>query len=149
MKKILLVVVSLLLAAGAFAQRMTPLTELGTGMYKGFEGGLYPAGSNERPAVHDAAGRVFAGEIMPLNSAGKSDPAAGSIVLLSIGMSNTTQEYSAFINLMNQASYKSQLNPRLALVDGAQGGQDAKIVADSSSQFWKTVDQRIDRKSVV
>ena len=35
----------------------TPLTELGTGLYKGEEGGLYPGGSNTPPAQHLAKGQ--------------------------------------------------------------------------------------------
>src|SRR5437762_2458609 len=30
-----------------------PLTDLGTGLYQGFEGGLYPGGVNVRPSAHD------------------------------------------------------------------------------------------------
>src|SRR5262249_14725048 len=33
---------------------LTPLTELGTRKYREFEGGLYPGGSNKRPADHEA-----------------------------------------------------------------------------------------------
>src|SRR6266851_3549298 len=35
---------------------LVPLNDLGTGTYLGFQGGLYPNGSNVRPATHDAAG---------------------------------------------------------------------------------------------
>lgn len=168
MKKNLILLILLVLASSVFAQdyrrscvitcngcsflkivqepqtaRMIPLTELGSGIYKGFEGGLYSGGSNIRPAGHNEAGKALAVSIAPLSSNGMKDPKNGSIVLLSIGMSNTTQEFSTFISLTGQTLYKSQLNPRLTLIDGAQGGQDAKIVADTTTQFWKTVDARI------
>jgi len=147
MRSILLFVVMLIpIATNAQtrpAAHFTPLTELGTGKYKGFEGGLYPGGSNDRPAAHEKAGQALAKMIRPLNRDGK--PADdGAIVLLSIGMSNTTQEFSAFMRL---ASQQSNLNPQLKLVDGAQGGMDGRIVSHPNElrgeHFWQTVSERL------
>src|SRR5260221_3429926 len=74
----------------------TPLNDLGAGMYQGYQGGLYPGGSNAIPAAHladlDRTSRV---EL--LNSSGTPDAATGRIVLLSIGMSHTTMEFSTLI----------------------------------------------------
>jgi hypothetical protein len=67
-------------------------------------------------------------------------PIDGRIVLLSIGMSNTTQEFSAFQQL---AAHETGLNPQLTLVDGAQGAQTARITADAKANFWNVVDQRL------
>ncbi|MBI1851413.1 MAG: hypothetical protein HYR85_13820, partial [Planctomycetes bacterium] len=117
----------------------TPLVDLGSGTYHGEEGGLYPGGSNSRPAAHDAAGLARAAAIQPLDSAG-APSANGRIVLLSIGMSNTTQEFSTFKTLADADPDK---NPKLVIVDGAQGGQDAVIVSNPSANFWTVVDQRL------
>ena len=71
----------------------TPLNDLGTGSYLNqYQGGLYPNGSNAVPAVHSGVGRSRALNLGPLNTAGQPDP-NGKYVLLSIGMSNTTQEF--------------------------------------------------------
>src|SRR5690349_2763314 len=35
---------------------LTPLTDLGSGEYLGFAGGLYPDGKNSRPFAHEEAG---------------------------------------------------------------------------------------------
>ena len=51
----------------------------------------------------------------------------GKIVLISVGMSNTTQEFSTFIRLANADSAKS---PKVVIVDGAQGGQTANVWAN-------------------
>jgi hypothetical protein len=67
-------------------------------------------------------------------------PIDGRIVLLSIGMSNTTQEYSRF---KMYADLEPVRNPVVKLVDGAQGGQDAERIRDPNAQFWKVVDQRL------
>src|SRR5437879_4630651 len=43
------------------------LPDLGTGMYKGEQGGLYPGGSNTTPPAHLAAGVKLARQIQPLD----------------------------------------------------------------------------------
>ena len=120
--------------------KLKPLPALGTEKYQGFEGGLYPGGKNERPKEHDAAGLVLAKSIVPLGADGK--PAnGGKIVLLSVGMSNTTQAFSTFKRI---ADADKEKNPDVLLVDGAQGGMTAARIKDTtSSQFWTVVDQRL------
>jgi hypothetical protein len=119
---------------------LTPLTELGTQQYKGFPGGLYPNGQNIPPAAHDSLGRALAAEIKLRNANGQLDPGSGKIVLLSIGMSNATQEFSVFKAMADTDRVK---NPQLVIVDGAQGGQTASIIADPNANFWNVIDQRL------
>src|SRR5437762_2920796 len=69
----------------------TPLTDMGAQTYYGFGGGLYTGGSNTVPADHDSAGRARAAAVTPLDPHGRPS-AQGKIVLLSIGMSNTSDE---------------------------------------------------------
>jgi len=114
----------------------TPLNDLGTGTYQGEEGGLYPGGANERPAAHDAAGRALAEAITPIGE---------RIVLISIGMSNTTQEFSRFVPLAMNLPGR---NPPLLVVDCAAGGQHAAIAADPNSPYWNTVRQRLAQAGV-
>lgn len=108
-----------------------PLNEL-SGTYLGFHGALYPAG-NSVPAAHAAAGIARAKNIRPLDTNG-NPTATGKYVLLSLGMSNTTQEFCggdvttrcASESFIGQALADPVVNKTtLALVDGAQGGQDA------------------------
>jgi hypothetical protein len=109
----------------------TPLNDLGAGTYQGMQGGLYPGGANQRPPVHEADGQAIAGAMTPIN---------GRIVLVSIGMSNATQEFSRFVPLA--MGYPGR-NPALRVVDCAQGGQTAPIVANPNSAYWTTVRQRL------
>ncbi len=118
----------------------TPITEMVTSLYKSVDGGLYGLGSNLRPAAHEAEGLRRAHAIQPLDTLGLPDAARGRIVLLSIGMSNTTQEYSAFTALADTFALR---NPRLVVVDGAQGGQTASIIRNPSASFWNVVEQRL------
>ena len=116
-----------------------PLTELTSTTYRGYQGGLYPGGRNDRPLKHDTCGRSLARQITPLTTSGVPDP-TGKIVLLSIGMSNTTQEFSAFKVIADSDPRK---NPSLVIVDGAQDGETASLIADPAEDFWETVDKRI------
>src|SRR5512135_1849998 len=69
-----------------------PLNDLAGHTYLGFEGGLYPGGLNAPPAGHAARGRQRAPQVVPLGPDGRPS-ASGQIVLLSVGMSNTTMEF--------------------------------------------------------
>lgn len=118
---------------------LVPLSELGAGTYLGEPGGLYPGGGNVPPAGHLADGLALASTITPLDTLGA--PAAnGRIVLLSVGMSNTTQEYSTFVPLANASGLK---NPRVLLVDGAQGGQTAAVFSDPNANAWTVIETRL------
>lgn len=123
---------------------LKPLPELGTGQYQGFAGGLYPEGKSERPAAHEAAGRELARQVQPLDAGGKPSP-DGKIVLLSVGMSNTSQSSQGF---QRQLAAEKGLNPHLVFVNGAQGGMTAFAIQNpddqrSGTRYWTTVDERL------
>lgn len=111
-----------------------PLTDLATGTYRGFQGGLYPNGSSAMPEAHATLGATFARNIRPLNAVGQAD-ANGKIVFLSVGMSNVTQEFcGAGPTACQSFSFVGQAladpaveRTRLVIVDGAQGG---KVIPD-------------------
>jgi hypothetical protein len=118
---------------------MVPVTDLGPQAYQGYPGGLYPGGVNMRPAAHDAAGLAEAAQVVPRNASGLPDP-NGKIVLLSIGMSNTSGEFSTFVPIANADPAKS---PAVLAVNGAQGGQTAAAISNPNATFWTVVDQRL------
>jgi len=132
----LLLTGSVLHEATAAAQQQTtftPVTDMGTQTYLGFSGGLYPNGSNAPPADHASAGLARAAAVQPLDTAGNPSP-NGKIVLLSIGMSNTTQEFCAANGIPSCASWsfvgQAIADPAvnrtsLFFVNGARGGQTA------------------------
>jgi hypothetical protein len=117
-----------------------PLNDLGAETYQGFSAGLYPGGFNMRPAAHDAAGLAQAALVIPRDGAGAPDPTNGKIGLVSIGMSNTSQEFTSFLALANADPAKS---PKVVPVNGAQGGQTAQIISNPAANFWNVVDQRL------
>lgn len=118
----------------------TPLNDLGTANYLGYQGGLYPNGSNQIPAAHAQAGLDIAQTIQPLSSTGEVDVVNGRIVLLSLGMSNTSQEFTAFLSL---AQSDALLADDVTLVNGAQGGKSAEFASNPNDDFWTTLNQRL------
>jgi hypothetical protein len=136
---------------------MVPLTELGDGKYKGESGGLYGNGKNTPPASHQAAARKELAKIRPLD--GKGEPSrSGKTVLISLGMSNTTQEFSQFKRMADGDPNKS---PNVVIVDCAQGGQAAaqwaypdkyrrrdQRTGRERPSPWVVMDERLERAGV-
>ncbi|MBI3724594.1 hypothetical protein HY251_11660 [bacterium] len=122
---------------------LVPLTDMGKAKYLGFEGGLYPGG-NEMPKAHQDEGKKRALAIRPLDKDGR--PAKdGKYVLLSIGMSNTTQEFGGGggrggPSFMAQARADDAVNKTsLVILDGAKGGKVAASWAQASSPEYDRV----------
>lgn len=116
----------------------TPLNDL-RGDYKGEPGGLYPGGTNTPPPSHLFAGVTRARSIVPLDANGNPS-ATGRYVFVSIGMSNTTQEFQTF---KPRADADPAKDPRLTIVDGAQGSMTADQWASPGCPCWATVDLRL------
>jgi len=124
-----------------------PLNDLGNGTYLGFHGGLYENGTNVAPSDHLSAGLAHAARVRPLDAAGKASPNV-KIVMISVGMSNTTQEFCAAGNpapcnawsFVGQATADAAVNhSTLVLVNGASGGQDAKTWDSPTAANWDLV----------
>lgn len=117
---------------------LTPLTELGDGTYRGAPGGLYPGGSNEPPTSHLEAGVALARTVQPVDAEGNPDP-NGRYALISVGMSNASAEFQAFIQ---RAGADPTVDPHLVMVDGAQGGAAAARWSEGSPT-WEELDARL------
>lgn len=129
-----------LLASGiAVAQPRIPLADLGSGEYRGWTGGLYPGGSNVPPAAHLATALALADGIQPRDAAGAPHP-AGWIGMVSIGMSNTSQEFKILERLLDSAT---DVHPALRVVNGAQGGIAAETMADPAHPYWDLLVARV------
>jgi len=128
---------------------LTPLTDMtADDRYKGQDGGLYGGGKNVPPDKHLQAALQAARQIRPLDPQG-SPSDDGKIGFISVGMSNTTQEFSAFVPLANADPAKSL---KVLIVDGAQGGMDAQAWAEpeklnrpKAQDPWAVLDQRLQR----
>jgi hypothetical protein len=117
----------------------TPLTDLGSAHYLGFAGGLYPEGKNSRPPAYEHAGVALGATVQPVNRDGKPS-SSGKIVMISIGMSNTSCEFLEFIRLADADARK---NPSLVMIDTARDGAAATDIAVPSGDYWIEVDHRL------
>lgn len=138
----------LLQISSVFAQRATsgliPLTEMSAAdRYKGEDGGLYGRGQNMPPAAQLRDALAAAKKITPLGQDGKPS-AQGKIVLLSIGMSNTSME---FTNFKKKAENDLQKSPNVVLINGAQNGQGAELWIEQEGP-WNELDKRLDESGI-
>jgi hypothetical protein len=135
-------------AAASTSATPIPLIDMGSQTYKGFSGGLYENGTNSVPADHAKVGSSRAALVQPLDRSGNPSP-TGKIVLLSIGMSNTSLEWCGTgsnctsptsISFMGKAAANSNVNhSTLAIVNGAQAGRDAQAWTSPSSPNYGMV----------
>lgn len=122
-----------------------PLNDLVAGCYLQYQGGLYPGGTNALSGAHLTAGVAAAAQIAPLDVNGQPSP-SGRYVLVSVGMSNTTQEFCSdgglpascqSTSFMAQAAADAAVNhTTLTIVNGALGGRAAPSwVSDTSAEY--------------
>jgi len=124
---------------------VVPLSDL-SGMYRGFEGGVYPNGANVRPPNHEAVGLELAQtQIRPLNAQGLPDATNGRIVLVSLGMSNTSREFGSFLSLVHT---DPAINPQLTIVNGALANQTADRWRDPNDTAWQWMFDQLEQSGV-
>jgi hypothetical protein len=114
---------------------LIPLTDMGSRRYRGYRGGLYPAGRNTPAPKYLRKGHAASKQIKPIG---------GKIVLLSVGMANATAEFSAFKRASDR---DTQVNANLVVVDGAQDGFDAARIVKRPS-YWDIIDARLAAEDV-
>jgi hypothetical protein len=124
---------------------MKPLTDMTSDeVYEGEDGGLYGKGSNEPPEALKKSAADALAQIKPLNAEGTPSD-SGKIVLVSISMSNATQEFSFFKRVADQDSRKSD---KLTIVDCAQGGQTMAAWAPPEGRNWDEAMRRLQTAGV-
>jgi len=125
-----------------------PITDLRDGCYLQYRGGLYPNGANELSGAHLSAGRTAAAQIVPLDVNG-APSTNGNYVMISVGMSNTTQEFCndgaqprtcLSPGFMAQAAADPEVNhTTLVIVNGAAGGRTAASWVSASSAEYDRI----------
>jgi hypothetical protein len=116
-----------------------PLTDLGHARYHGYEGGLYPGGSNTPPSSYLNAGLAAARKVRPLSPSG-TPSASGRIVVLSIGMSNASITFHA---LLHAAVADPTLSPGALVRAGATASTQAASPARADEASLSLKDQHV------
>jgi len=126
-------------------ESLKPLTDMtAEDTYEDEDGGLYGKGSNEPPeALKKSAAEALA-QIQPLDAGGKPSD-SGKIALVSISMSNATQEFSFFKGIADKDPRKSD---KLTIVDCAQGGQTMAAWAQPEGRPWPEAMNRLQRAEI-
>ncbi len=135
------------LPAGA-AETLVPLSDLGTAKYQGYQGGLYPHGTNQIPEDHFAGGIRKAAQLVPRDIRGLPAP-GGRIILLSVGMSNARHEFCGDAWIWSQCppwTFGGQAwaapavnHTSLLLFNGAQGGGVTARWEDPAGETYENV----------
>lgn len=122
------------------ATGLVPISDMADSTYLGNAGGLYPNGTNSVPVGHLELGLRLANEIRPLSPTGRPDP-TGIVAILSIGVSNTRAEFGQFIQV---ASADPEIDQRVTLVNGAQGGTPLDEWATGpDSPPWRNIENEL------
>jgi len=146
-------------AAGQGNGMLPPLVDLGPGQsYHGQEGGLYPGGSNVRPAAHDAAGQKIARGIVPLAADGNPDPDNGKIVIMPVSVSNgygawhRGDESDTSTTFLTRANANPAKNPKLFIAYGFEyqlpGGNRGTGDPGPNSTFYRTLDHALQQQGI-
>ncbi|MCB1063313.1 MAG: hypothetical protein KDN20_10385 [Verrucomicrobiae bacterium] len=123
---------------------LVPLTEMSAAdVYKGEDGGLYGQGRNDPDARHQMIIDNALTKIVPRDPDGESSH-SGKVVMISVGMSNTSREFGPFIQAANADRRKS---PELVIVNCAQGSR-AALQWVEMEDVWQGLKTNLTRNQV-
>lgn len=146
--KTIISVLIIICAANVFAQRncdldssgLIPINDLGISQFRGYTGGLYPDGSNQRSGTHFDETIAQSKLITPLSPGGMPD-ANGKIVMIGVGASNPRTEFNAFMERVDTFSAKRS---SLFVVNTCIGGQGIQKMNNTADNYWKQAAHTLD-----
>lgn len=117
---------------------LVPLVDLQTDSYLGFQGGLYPGGSNTMPTAHADSGIAIAQTIMPINFDGEIDTTYGKVVMLGLGNSSAGKSFNKFVGAYYDEGYTDSC---FRLINGCMEAYSLKdmIALNANDVYWKDV----------
>jgi len=106
---------------------------LETPTFEGYEGGLYPGGSNEIPIAHKRRGIQISKTLLPLDTLGNVDFENGKVVFAGLGASTAGNTWNHFVDKVES---EPGINPCLQVVNGCQGAKGLEIMIDTANLKW-------------
>ncbi len=134
----------------ALTPGLIPLTDLGAGLFEGYQGGLFPGGVNtENPASsHFKKGRNFAKNLQPLDSLGNINYDGGVILMGGFGPSipgHLMDEFVPIVRDTTDAVYKTNICFDAINMSAGGKGLDYAIGIDST-KYWSNMKNKITEK---
>ena len=125
---------SLLEASQKTTVARIPINDLGTGLYMGYTGGLYPGGANSPSGVYADDLYQISSSIVPLDTFGKAS-SNGKIAFMSLGASIGGKNMKA---LITKTKGNPLTNPKLLLMNGNEGGVYASLAStmNPDDPYW-------------
>jgi len=113
-----------------------PINDLGTDTFMGYQGGLYPEGSNTMPMEHRSAGYQIGKSIRPLDTAGNVNMDEGAIVFAAIGASTAGNTFSTFKKTV-KGDTLDRYNKCIKFIDMSFGGKGLETMTDPEiAWYW-------------
>lgn len=129
---------------------LIPLNDLGTGFYEGFQGGLYPLGTNVEDPVstHYKKGKTFAKNLKPLDASGNINYDNGVVLMAGYGPSLPGQIMNKFVPIVRDSldgAYHT--NPCFDAINLCVGGKGLNSAIGSSSDiYWESIEEKVIEK---
>ena len=129
---------------------LIPLNDLGTSTYEGFQGGLYPFGSNsEDPlSTHYKKGKTYAKNLKPLDGAGNINYDNGVVLMAGYGPSLPGQIMNKFVQIVRDTLDNDyHTNPCFDAMNLCIGGKGLQVaIGDGADTYWETIVEKVIEK---
>lgn len=123
---------------------LIPLLDLAGASWRGYRGGLYPDGTNNRPQLHKNKALLQAQNVQPLDANGAVS-STGKIVWIGVGASNPRTEFLRFSAQMDTFALR---NPALKLINTCIGGQGIQKMNNVDDNYWKQAEKQLQDSSL-
>lgn len=117
---------------------LVPLVDLQIDTYLGFQGGLYPDGSNTMPDAHADSGIAIAQTLMPINFDGEVDTTYGKLVMVGLGNGSAGKSFNKFIGAYVAEGISDSCVRMVNACMEAYSLHDM-IAPDADDVYWKDV----------
>ncbi len=121
---------------------LIPLIDLGPGMYLGYQGGLFPGGSNTEATAsqHYKKGRSFAKNMQPLDSLGNVNYGDGVVLMGGFGPSVVGSLFDEFVPIVRDTVDGYITNRCFDAINLSAGGKGLDFATGiDSTKYWNNL----------